>query len=149
MSDHRELKFSTLADVEQELEKLSSGPRRTSGNWSYFQILEHLSDSIEDSYKRPPDKVVPEIEPRTTEVLFKRLKRTGKLNPGFQNPALPQVRAEGDETAAKARLQKAIREFRSATTLFPDAGLGRLNHEQYEFLHAIHSALHLGFVHLE
>lgn len=147
MPDQRELRFSNLQEAKAEVERLSSAPCRTTGTWSYFQILEHLAESIEDSYKLRPGRVIPAIDARATEILFKRLKRNGKLQPGAVNPALPQTRQEGDEKAAAARLLKAIQDFGAATELLPEPQLGRLNHEQYEFLHTIHCALHLSFVH--
>lgn len=145
MEPFRELKFTKLTEVETELERLSQGQPETTGNWTYFQILSHLAETIEDSYKpmEPPAKPV---EARTTEVLFKRLQKSGKLKPGYVNPALPRTREDGDVQAAKQRLQKAIQGFRASTHLNHEPALGYLNHEQFEFLHAIHCALHLGFV---
>lgn len=147
MTEYRELKFSNLADVEREVDLLSRGPMTTTGNWSFFQILSHLADTIEDSYKPMPAPEKP-VESRTTEILFKRLQKSGKMKPGYVNPALPQERAEGDVSAARKRLETAIANFRTSTRLNHEPSLGYLSHEQFEFLHAIHCAMHLGFAKL-
>lgn len=141
----RELKFSTLEDVEAQIESLSQGKTETSGNWTYFQILSHLAETIEDSYK-PMDPPATPVEARTTEVLFRRLQKSGKMKPGYQNPKLPQQREDGDVAAAQKRLKDVIQKFRASSHLNHEPSLGFLNHEQFEFLHAIHCALHLGFV---
>ncbi|MBL8021346.1 MAG: DUF1569 domain-containing protein [Leptospirales bacterium] len=145
MEPCRELKFTSLSEVEKEIERLGLEQPETTGNWTYFQILSHLADTIEDSFK-PMDPPAKPVEARTTEVLFKRLQKSGKMKPGYVNPALPQTREHGDVEAAKQRLQKAIQGFRASTHLNHEPALGYLNHEQFEFLHAIHSAMHLGFV---
>jgi len=47
----RELKFKDFNDVRRELANLERGSVTTTGNWSYFQILEHCRRAIEGSMK--------------------------------------------------------------------------------------------------
>ncbi|MCE9597969.1 MAG: DUF1569 domain-containing protein [Spirochaetia bacterium] len=145
MEGFRELRFTNLNQVLQELSSLEKAGKGTLGNWSYFQILTHLAETIEASYTLVPPPANP-VDARTTEVLFRRLQKSGKMKPGYLNPALPQSREEGDTASAMNRLMVAIRSFGESKQLNPEPTLGYLNHEQFEFLHAIHCALHLGFV---
>lgn len=146
METRRDISFSTLTEVLDFIESITSTSPETSGQWSYYQILKHIADFIEKSYD-PSQRKETEVDARTTDILFRRLKKQGKMQPGHINPALPREREEGDVVAEINRVKRVIQEFNSFNgPMNPDSTIGNLTKEQYEFMHSIHAAMHLSFV---
>ena len=145
---HRELKFTSLNDVLAELQFLGDSDRATTGNWSYYQILKHLANSIEASLvKEGEAPKSTEVEKRVTDVLFRRLEKSGKMRAGLNNPYETSDRVDGNVGAEYNRLIDVIRRFQQHSgELNPESTMGTLDYRQYEYLHALHCALHLGFV---
>ena len=44
---HRGLRCKNFGDMRSELDRLGGGPVETTGNWSYFQIITHLTQAVE------------------------------------------------------------------------------------------------------
>ncbi|MBL8020614.1 MAG: DUF1569 domain-containing protein [Leptospirales bacterium] len=143
----RILNFNSLDDA---LEELSSIERfrnvETTGLWSYYQILMHLADYLESSMNNFNWMQPLSMRRTIGKANFFKLKQADKMEPGLANPSTPKVREEGDEKAALQRLRRMIEEYKKFTGEHPEHPFyGLLTREDWDFLHRIHMAHHLGF----
>lgn len=143
----RILNFNSLDDA---LEELSSIERfrnvETTGLWSYYQILMHLADYLESSMNNFNWMQPLSMRRTIGKANFFKLRQADKMEPGLANPSTPKVREEGDEKAALQRLRRMIEEYKKFTGEHPEHPFyGLLTREDWDFLHRIHMAHHLGF----
>lgn len=148
MSSRRKLQFHSLDEVLVELSALDGRPVRTSGRWSFYQILTHLAEALEYSISEYP-RAMPFLIRRTIgPMALRHLLKTKEMKAGAPNPNAPRKREEGDEQAAMLRLRTAIASFRAHEgPMAEHPFFGPINKEDYEAVHAHHAALHLSFVH--
>jgi hypothetical protein len=144
---HRNLYFNSLDDALEELVSLERlRAVETTGVWSYYQILTHLADYLESSMNNFSWMQPLSMRRTIGRANFHKLKQAGKMDPGLANPSTPKVREEGDEKAALQRLRRMIEEYRKFTGEHPEHPFyGLLTREDWDFLHRIHMAHHLGF----
>jgi len=144
----RTLTFNSLDDA---LEELSTIERykdiETTGIWSYYQVLTHLADYLESSMNNFSWMQPLSMRRTIGKANFHKLKQAGKMESGLANPSTPKVREEGDEKAALQRLRRMIEEYKKFIGEHPEHPFyGLLTREDWDFLHRIHMAHHLGFV---
>lgn len=144
---HRNLYFNSLDDALEELASLERFRAvETTGIWSYYQILTHLADYLESSMNNFSWMQPLSMRRTIGRANFHKLKQAGKMDSGLANPSTPKVREEGDEKAALQRLRRMIEEYRKFIGEHPEHPFyGLLTREDWDFLHRIHMAHHLGF----
>lgn len=146
---NRNLRFRNLDEAVMELEMLGKGKVETKELWSYYQILTHCADLIENSMTSYP-RVLPFIIRKTIgKFIFVKMLRDGYMKPGNPNPSAPKKHEEGDEKAAHFRLKSVIEKFKRYDGPFANHPIFDVrNKEEWEKLHAMHIANHLGFAYL-
>jgi hypothetical protein len=144
----RSLFFNSLDDALEELSTIERFKAvDTTGLWSYYQILTHLADYLESSMNNFSWMQPLSMRRTIGKANFFKLKQAGKMDPGLANPSTPKVREEGDEKAALQRLRRMIEEYKKFVKKHPEHPFyGLLTREDWDFLHRIHMAHHLGFV---
>ncbi len=142
--ERRELRFKNLNDALAELKTLEAGPVETTGNWSFYQILDHCAEDTETSMKGLP-KPLPWLLKATMGKYMKgKMLKAGFMNSGIRGGKIEPK--QGNEKEAFARLRKAIAQFQT----LPDSPLdhyfyGKSTKTDCEKLIAYHMANHLGF----
>ena len=137
--------MTCLADVEA----MSHQEVNTLGNWSFLQIVDHLTKSIQTmidgtdfSYPAPMQWLM--------RLLMKKRMLTKTISPGFQLPeklkgVLP---SEGEwnmqETLDKFR--EAIQRAKEESHRSPHGGFGKLTREEWDQFQLRHCEMHLSFV---
>ena len=143
----RDLRYETLDEVIADAERLATTKFHTLGQWTYPQILDHLTKSIVGSldgygFKAPWLLRVFVAPLAKNSVLHKQMK------PGFRlpNSASHLPATEVDLQAALEGLRKAIARLKAEPQREPHPFLGRLTDQEYNLLHLRHSELHMSFV---
>ncbi len=149
VADRRRLRFSNLQEVLADVERLDAvGGRRTTGNWSDAQIVQHVARMVNLSLDGFPGRAP--LALRMVGKLMRQSALTKTLQPGFRFPARFAVLApDPDVTWDRAvdDLREAVGRFRAQPEVFPSPVLGPLSHEEWEQLHCRHAELHLSFMH--
>jgi len=144
----RELKLNSFRDLEKELEKIEKavGPK-TTGIWSVYQILQHLTDMLHGSMHGFP-KHQPKIVRMTVgKYMYKKIIKSGVMRQGYPNASAPAKREDAPIQPAIQRLRSMITEFENYnghTMMHPF--FDRLNKDEWTKLHLIHFSLHLSFI---
>jgi len=138
----RDLRCRTFDDIRAELDRLSQGPVETTGNWSYYQILTHLTQAVEGSMKGVK-REMPWFRKNVIGPLFHRLfVLRGYIPRGIKGP--PADRVEGDEAQALAQFRKALDAFEKFEGPWSDHRiLGPLTKKQWAEFHPLHFANHI------
>lgn len=144
----RRVSYQSLDDIREDLERLATQPIQTVGQWSFAQILRHLTRTVHASFDGFGFKA-PWIVRKMIAPLIKRKFLTKPMPAGFKLPktATVLIPSEGIETitavdefrAALGRLEREIP--RAEHPVF-----GLLKPEQWQQLHLRHAELHLSFV---
>ncbi len=138
----RDLRCKNFADIRAELDRLSQGPVETTGSWSYYQILTHLTKSMEGNMKGVK-RDMPWWKKRVVGPLLYRLFAfRGYIPRGIKGP--PSDRVEGNEAEALAAFRRALEAFEKFEG--PLSGhpiLGLLNKRQWLVFHSMHFANHV------
>ncbi len=144
----RELKLNSFRDLEKEIEKIekASGPK-TTGVWSVYQILQHLTDMLHGSMHGFP-KHQPKIVRMTVgKYMYKKIIKSGVMRQGYPNASAPAKREDAPIAPAIQRLRAMITEFESFNGhMAMHPFFDRLNKEEWTKLHLIHFSLHLSFI---
>jgi hypothetical protein len=144
----RELIFRTIGDARAELDRLEKGPVETTGNWSYFQILNHCGKAVEASMRGFKSLKPWYIRRILGPIAFGKLSGRGFIPPGAGAPAkgITAERVEGDEKAALTNLRKGLDDLEKYGGPWAEHPFfGKLNREKWLHLTAMHLANHLGW----
>ncbi|MCB1176387.1 MAG: DUF1569 domain-containing protein [Leptospiraceae bacterium] len=147
----RVLKIENFEDLERELEHLEQAEKiETSGVWSFYQILLHISNFIHYSMHGYP-VMLPAIFRKTIgRFYFKRLMKKGVMEPGGYNPSTPKIREDGGIKPVLQKCKEVINDFKIFEGEFaPHPVFDKLDKSTWEKFHSIHASLHLSFVHPE
>ncbi|WP_063934781.1 DUF1569 domain-containing protein [Archangium violaceum] len=146
----RTLRMTTWEQVRTELDALErSEGASVPGPWTLPQVLVHCAQSIDcslDGY--------PRLRPALFRATIGRIAKRKFLSQGFMShgldAAIPGAPALEDAglAPALARLRQAITRFETAdaSALKPHLAYGPCDKREYEALHAMHLADHLGAV---
>jgi hypothetical protein len=138
-------RFSSLRDVDTHLAALDPGTALP-GAWTLAQAFAHCADSIEGSLRGYP-KLKPAIVRWTIGPIVKRrFLARGAMKHNLAAP-LPgaEAPADGEAAAAIARLRTTIARFAAHDgPLSPHPVYGACTKAEYDALHAMHIADHLG-----
>jgi hypothetical protein len=111
----RNLRFTNFDEVEAELSKLEDVRVRTTGVWSYFQILDYCASQVEGSLKGFP---ATGVFKKMIRKLFGTWRLNAILKRGYiQNTESDKLfnskkREEGDEKKALDKLKSSITAFK-------------------------------------
>lgn len=144
----RYLRCKNFDDIRAELDRLGAGPVETTGSWSYYQILTHLTKALEGSTKGVK-RDMPWWKRNIVGPLLHRLfVLRGYIPRGIKGP--PADRIEGDEAEALAAFRKALENFEKHAGPWSDHPiLGPLNKKQWTAFHPLHFSNHVSHTKLE
>jgi hypothetical protein len=147
----RKLRFDSLQGVLHDAEQLAARPHRTTGNWTYGQILSHLAKGADACFDGFGDFLAPWWARWFIAPLVKKRFITGTMRAGIQVPLskttlMPEPGITVEE--GLAHLRRAMARFDAQTPGQPHPFIGRLrSREEYVALMLRHCELHLSFVH--
>lgn len=149
---HRSLKFQTVDDVMQELDRIaaadSAGSLKTNGNWTPGQNLSHLAAWIEYGYNGFPLKAPPFFVRWILKRMMKKTLANG-MSPGMKIPGVPggTTGQEDMETgAAIERYKAALLRMQSEPAIYDSPAFGKVPDDVRIKMMLIHAELHLGFL---
>lgn len=138
----RKLRCQNFAHIRQELARLEKGPVTTTGSWSYYQIITHLTKGIENSLKGAKHEMPFIRKWFVGPVAYIAFKLYGRIPRGLPGPA--KERIEGNETEAVLKYRKALdtfEEFEGPVSDHPV--LGPFTKKQWLNFHSWHFANHV------
>ena len=141
----RDLRCRTIEDVRAELDRLNQRPVETTGNWSYYQILTHLTKAVEGSMKGVKREMPWWKKNLLGPVLYYLFTWRGYIPRGIKGP--PSDRIEGDEAEALVAFRKALEVFEKHQGPWSEHPiLGPLDKTQWANFHPLHFANHVSHV---
>jgi len=143
----RELRFKNFNDIRQELSALEKGPVVTTGQWSYFQILEHCRKAVEGSMKGLHRDLSWWKRHVMGPIGMYKTAKDGFIPTGIGSPmkGTPVERMEGDEKTALSQLRQALVDFEKFEGKFSDhPRFGQMSKKNWLLFHSMHLANHLG-----
>lgn len=146
----RAVDFHSTEDLLADLDLLARGPVRTTGLWSFAQILEHLSEGMLWAMNQPVPSYsseTPLMDPSLGRKFFERMVRKWKMPANVQNPRAPQEREEKDYQAVLARTRELVAELATYGGPHPaHAFFGELTSDEWRTWNFLHFANHLQYV---
>lgn len=150
MTDHRELHFDSLDQAIAEVERLASGEVKTTGSYTFAQIVNHLATTFDVGSGRKTATGIP-FHMRMMATLFRGFLLSGPIKPGFKLPSKAQDFFWSTEDLSLdeqvAYFREAAQHFMSLETYPKHPVFGKLGPEKSLQLQCGHCAMHLGFVH--
>ena len=138
----RPLRCKNFREVRADLALLVKGPVESTGNWSFFQMLDHLSKAVEGSLKGIKKEMPWWKRHLAGPLAYRLFALRGFIPAGIKGR--PSDRIEGDEASALARFREAMEIFEKSDGPPSDHPiLGPLNKRQWEAFHAMHYANHV------
>lgn len=153
MTERRQLRFETLDDAVVDARHLLAVGYDKLGNWDLDQCCQHLTMWMSyqiDGYPPTPLLVRPLLAlVRMTKgrSMAKKLLDQGEMKPGL--PTIPQSvpKNGGQDAEAVEDLAKAVHRFKEYNgSLLPSPLLGELDRDDWDKVHRIHAAHHLGYL---
>jgi hypothetical protein len=150
MGQRRKLSFKTLKDARAELNRLEKGPVVTTGNWSYYQILDHLQINAAFSMTSFPTLrswgLRRSVGPMILGVILKQESLpTGTGSITKLNPIV-----KGNQKKALADLRKTLAALEKHKGPWAEHPIfGKMNQDKWVRLTALHMANHLGWAKLK
>lgn len=144
----RNVQFSLLSEIQADVDQLLSGPHATVGKWSFAQILDHLSRTINAAFDgfrfKAPWVLRVFIAPFIKNSLLTKKMRAGFKLPESANDLLPDPNIDLDTAAEQFR--RALARFDSELPQQPSPVFGKMTREEWVMLTLRHCELHLSFV---
>jgi hypothetical protein len=150
VTDRRELHFSSMQDILDDVEYLASGdPPRTTGNWKGGQIVKHVAMLITLSIDGFPVAKAPLLM-RVVGRLTRKRALAGPLRAGLNFPRnfdflAPSAGITWEE--AVEYMNETMVRLRDERMTAPHPFLGKVTHEQWEQFHCRHAEMHFSFMH--
>ncbi len=138
----RKLRCQNFDHIRQELARLEKGSVTTSGNWSYYQIITHLTKGIENSMKGARHEIPFVRKHIVGRIAYGAFKLCGRIPRGLPGPAKDRI--EGNEAEAVAKYSNALdtfQEFEGPVSDHPV--LGPFTKKKWLNFHAWHFANHV------
>ncbi|MDX1961138.1 MAG: DUF1569 domain-containing protein [Leptospiraceae bacterium] len=145
----RKIQFVSFNDLESDLASLEiSGIVQTTGIWSFYQILEHIDDNLQNSMHGFPVLFPSLIRKTIGKIGLNYLFYKGVMDSGYWNPLTAKYRIEGDERVMLQKLKSTIDEYRKFNGLFAlHPVFDQLTKNEWDKLHLMHFSLHLSYCH--
>jgi len=148
--DRRKLRFETLDEIVQEVDRLADMEVETTGKYSYGQILEHLARILDVASGHLTTEKPNLMIRMVARVLRPKMLRS-PMQAGYKLPDSVQdlfwPSEEVDVRSGQKHFHEAIERFRNRDPLPPHPIFGKMNRDQSDQLQCRHCELHLGFVH--
>ena len=150
VTDRRELRFSSLQDILDDVEYQASGdPPRTTGNWTGGQIVQHVALLIGFSIDGFPAARAP-LPMRVVGRLRRKRILADPLGAGLTFPRKfdflkPRAGIAWEE--AVEFMNETMARLRDGRMTAGHPFLGKLTHEQWEQFHCRHAEMHCSFMH--
>lgn len=146
--ERRELSYHKLSEVLEDAELLAKGEYRTTGNWSFGQIMWHLGATYEASFRGFAFKA-PWWARLFVAPFMKNRLLNNPMKSGFQlsDAAAPLI--PSDELTTEEGLEKlraALKLFETESPTQPHPLFGKMTSDEWVQLHLRHAELHLSFV---
>lgn len=150
MGQRRELRFKTLKEARAELRRLEKGPVVTTGNWSYYQILDHLHInalySMTSFTPMWPWWLRRSVGPLALAMILKK----GSLPSGTGSITPVNPKVNGNRKKALAELRKILADLEKHEGPWAEHPLfGKMSKEKWLHLTSLHIANHLGWAKLK
>lgn len=144
----RSLRFASYAEMLAEVDRLEKGGYQRAGAWSLAENCDHLRIFMECSMHGFGDARVPWPVRMVGPVLLWGTLRRKRIPAGVQAPApfLPAAHPADDPAVIDAFRQTVRTLEHFPGPLQPSPLFGRLSPAQWNQLHLIHGAHHLGFL---
>jgi hypothetical protein len=150
MGQRRELRFKTLKDARAELKRLEKGPVVTTGNWSYYQILDHLQRNAVCSMTSFPPSWPWLLRRLAGPMILVIILKKGSIPPGSGAFISVNPKVKGNEKKALAELRKTLTDLEKHEGPWAEHPLfGKMNKEKWLRLTSLHMANHLGWAKLK
>jgi hypothetical protein len=150
VTDRRELQFSSMPDILDDVEYLASGdPPRTTGNWSGGQIVQHVAMLINFSIDGFPAPRLA-LPMRILGRLFRKRALVNPIRAGIRFPRKWTFLAPDGAIIwedAVEYMNKSMARLDTERMNAPSPILGKLSPEQWEQLHCRHAEMHFSFMH--
>jgi hypothetical protein len=150
MGTRRELRFKTLNDARAELDRLEKGPVITTGNWTYYQILNHLKQGSVCSMTSFPTLGAWWLRRLIGPIGLGKVFKQGFIPPGAGSSRKENLVAQGDEKAALAALRQTLDNLEKHEGPWAEHPFfGKMDKTKWLHLTALHLANHLGWARLK
>jgi hypothetical protein len=148
LTDRRQLRFNTIAEIAADVNVLAGGKIKALGNWSSGQILEHLAKTMDGSLDGMNFRF-PWLFCVTAKWLFKNRFLTKPMPPGWtlkgdQAKALMPAETTWEDGLVHFRKSTARLQAEERRATHPI--LGALTRDEWDHLHCRHAELHLSFL---
>ena len=142
------LKFEDFNSAKNYLYNLKGKEIDTTGNWSYYQILHHLADSLEYTFRGGiTDISIPSFMQPIGKLLLMKFFFQGFMDSNLPNPIRKNTIILGNTEEEYNRLLHLIDDFENfKNSYYPHPIFGNLSREEWRKLHAYHFANHLSYV---
>jgi hypothetical protein len=148
--ERRELEFDNLDQVLADMETLASGNVRTTGSFSFGQIVEHLARTLDVVTGQLQSPQVP-LPMRVMARMMRPFILSRPMRPGFKLPSKAQSVLWPSEDIqpdqAIQHFREALRRYQAMEPLPKHPFFGNMTRAQHDQLQCGHCAMHLGFVH--
>jgi len=150
-TERRTLRFGLLEEVICDAEQLAERPHRTTGKWTYGQILSHLAKGADACFDGFGNFLAPWWARWFIAPLVKRRFINGPMRAGIQVPLskttlMPEPDISVDD--GLAHLRRAMARFDAEMPGQPHPFIGKLrSRDEYVALMLRHCELHMSFVH--
>jgi hypothetical protein len=150
MGQRRELRFKTLNEARAELKRLEKGPIVTTGNWSYYQILDHLQKNAVRSMTSFPRLQSWWLRRLAGPVILVIILKQGSIPAGTGAVIGATPKVKGNEKKALADLRKTLTDLEKHKGPWAEHPIfGKMNKEKWLHLTSLHLANHLGWAKLK
>ena len=144
----REVHYANFDEVRADAERLARVPIRTIGNWSYPQILDHLTKAMSATLDGVNFKAPWFMRTFIAPFVRNSILSQG-MKPGFRLPASAKALLPAENISLPTALdnfRRALDRFEKEPQRAPHPFFGQLARQEYDSLHLRHSELHLSFV---
>jgi hypothetical protein len=153
-TEHRKLRFNSVADMWAEVERIQAAERggrlRRTGNWTTGQAFNHLATWVEYSNHGFPSTLRPPWIVKVIVGMMKNRFLNGSLPRGRKIPGVPGG-TTGIEVIAieegAIKLRQAWDRLIATPPPHPSPLFGVMTHEEWIKGHLRHAELHLGYLH--
>lgn len=143
----RTLRFNHLADVMSEVDCLLAVGYTTVGRWTLGQVCQHMALGLRHSTEGFPTPTPWLLRRIVGPIAWRRISRTGRLPVGFKAPDYLTPKADLDDRAEAEALRAALSIVgKDSNYIAEHPVFGRFSHADWEHMHCIHCAHHLGFL---
>ncbi|MCA9038847.1 MAG: DUF1569 domain-containing protein [Planctomycetaceae bacterium] len=144
VAGRREVRYTSYADMMNDVEQMAVGEVRTLGNWSYGQILQHLATSLDSSIEGTGFMLPAPMRWLFTLLMKNRFlykaipagfKTSGKFIPG-------ETSVEEGLMALRHSVERQSQE----ETCAPHPAFGKITKEEWDAFNLRHAEMHMSFV---